>query len=289
MNRTSVNCYSAVLKVSFITQRQLTVLTAVNLILMVGNVLSNALVVFILIKTKQMANITCKLIFMLSVSDLMVGLFGQTLFTTMFYVQNCLVARASIFVLVFAVHLSIYIISIIGVDRYLRIKHYASFKVIWTTKVVISLISVATIFALFQAVMTTIGLLSDQKLITETIYIAADSIILGMIIFLQILTVRTSNSIHKESQITTSERIGEKIAKLSLRIMFLLFFFLTPGPVLHILRSITENKVKKLEKSVLEFFSVIGMIFIFGNSAANAVLFLMTNVKAKRFLRNIKM
>ena len=289
MNRTSVNCYSAVLKVSFITQRQLTVLTAVNLILMVGNVLSNALVVFILIKTKQMANITCKLIFMLSVSDLMVGLFGQTLFTTMFYVQNCLVAHASIFVLVFAVHLSIYIISIIGVDRYLRIKHYASFKVIWTTKVVISLISVATIFALFQAVMTTIGLLSDQKLITETIYIAADSIILGMIIFLQILTVRTSNSIHKESQITTSERIGEKIAKLSLRIMFLLFFFLTPGPVLHILRSIIENKVKKLEKSVLEFFSVIGMIFIFGNSAANAVLFLMTNVKAKRFLRNIKM
>ena len=289
MNRTSVNCYSAVLKVSFITQRQLTVLTTANLTVMVGNVLSNALVVFILIKTKQIANITCKLIFMLSVSDLMVGLFGQTLFTTMFYVQNCLFAHASIFVLVFAVHLSIYTISIIGVDCYLRIKHYTSFKVIWTTKVVISLISIATIFALFQAVMTTIGLLSDQKLITETIYIAADSIILGMIIFLEILTVRTSNSIHKESQITTSERIDKKIAKLSLRIMFLLFFFLTPGPVLHILRSIIENKVKKLEKSVLEFFSVIGMIFIFGNSATNAVLFLMTNVKAKRFLRNIKM
>ena len=289
MNRTSVNCYSAVLEVSFFTQRQITVLTTVNLILMVGNVLSNALVVFILIKTRQIANITCKLIFMLSVSDLTVGLFGQTLFTTMFYVQNCLVAHASIFVSVFAVHLSMYTISIIGVDRYLRIKHYSSFKAIWTTKVVISLISIAAIFAFFQAVMTTIGLFLDQKLITGAIYIAADSIILGMIIFLQVLTVRTSNAIYNESQITTTERIDRKITKLSLRIMFLLFFFLTPGPGLHILHSIIENKVTKFEKSVLEFISVIGMILIFGNSAANAVLFLMTNVKAKRVLRNIKM
>ena len=63
MNRTSVNCYSAVLQVSLITQTQLTVLTIVNLISMVRNVLSNALVVFILIKIlRQIANITCKLI-----------------------------------------------------------------------------------------------------------------------------------------------------------------------------------------------------------------------------------
>ena len=226
---------------------------------------------------------------MLSVSDLMVGLFGQTLFTTMFYVQSCLVAHASIFVSVFAVHLSMYTIEIIGVDRYLRIKHYAHFKEIWSTKVVISLITITTIFAFFQAVMKTIGLLSNQKLTTEAIYIATDSIILGMIIFLQVLTVRRSNVIHNESQITTTERIDKKITKLSLRIMFLLFLFLTPGPVLHILRSTIENVVTKFQKSMLEFISVIGMILVFGNSFANAVLFLTTNMKAKRFFKNIKM
>ena len=271
MNRTSVNCYSVVLKVSFITQRQVTVLTVLNLILMVGNALSNALLIFVSIKTKQIANITCKLIFMLNVSNLMVGLFGQTLFKTMFYVQSCLVAHASIFVLVFGVHLLMYTIAIIGVDRYLRIKHYASFKAIWTTKIVISLISISAILALFQAAVIIIGLLSYQKLTTETIYIATGRAILGMIIFLQVFTVRTSNAIHNESQITTNERFDKKITKLSLRIMFLLFFFLTPGPLLHILRSIAENKVTKFDKSVLEFISVIGMIFAFGNSAANAV------------------
>ena len=182
-----------------------------------------------------------------------------------------------------------YTISIIDVDRYLRIKHYASFKVIRTTKVVISLISVTFIFDVFQAVMTTIGLLSDQKLITETIYIVVDSIILRMIFFLQVLIVQTSNAMNNESQITTTERIDKKITKLSLRIIFLLLFFLTPCHVLHILHSITENKVTKFENSGLEFISVIGMIFIFGNSAANNVLFLTTNMKAKRVLENIKM
>ena len=271
------------------TQRQLIVLASVNLIIMVGKEILNALVVFILIKTRQIVNIACKFIFMLNVSDLMVRLFGQTLFTTMFYMQSCLVARVSVFASVFAEYLSIYTISIIDVDRYLRIKYYASFKVIRTTKVIISLISVTFIFDVFQAVMTTIGLLSDQKLITGTIYVVVDSIILCMIFFLQVLIVQTSNAMNNESKITITERIDKKITKLSLRIIFFLLFFLTPCHVLHILHSITENKVTKFENSGLEFISVIGMIFIFGNSAANNVLFLTPNMKAKRVLENIKM
>lgn len=101
--------------------------------------------------------------------------------------------------------------------------------------------------------------------------------------------MQTSNAMNNESQITITERIDKKITKLSLRIIFLLFFFLIPCHVLHILHSITENKVTKFENSGLEFVSVIGMIFIFGNSAANNVLFLTSNMKAKRVLENIKM
>ena len=157
MNKTSINCHSIILKVSFITQEQLAVLNAENLIFMVGNLISNAFFIFILNKTKQIANITYKLIFMLSVSDLMGELFAQTLLKTMFYLQSCLVVHIFIFVSAFALHLSVYIVAIIGVDRYLRIKHYARFKTIWTTKVVISLILISAILALFQAAMTIIG------------------------------------------------------------------------------------------------------------------------------------
>ena len=77
------------------------------------------------------------------------------------YKQNGLVAHAFIFVSVFAVHLPVYIVAIIGVDRYVRIKHYASFKTIWTTKVAISLISISAILALFHAATTFIGLFLD--------------------------------------------------------------------------------------------------------------------------------
>ena len=69
-------------------------------------------------------------------------------------------------------------------------------------------------------------------------------------------------------------------------------FLRTPfpqNPSGRLLLSIIENEVSKFENSVLEFVSVIGMISIFGNSAVNAILFLMSNVKEKRVWGNIKM
>ena len=52
---------------------------------------------------------------------------------------------------------------------------------------------------------------------------------------------------------------------------------------------VRENIRKRLdiyEKPILEFISFMSIILIYANSFANAVLVLMTNEKAKRFLRN---
>ena len=47
-------------------------------------------IIHILTKAKQIVNITGKLIFMVSISDLMIGLFRQNLQTAIFYEKNCL-------------------------------------------------------------------------------------------------------------------------------------------------------------------------------------------------------
>ena len=60
---------------SLLTSRQVIAITAFNLILMTVNVIANASAIYILIKTRQISHITCKLIFMLSASDLLQGLF----------------------------------------------------------------------------------------------------------------------------------------------------------------------------------------------------------------------
>lgn len=96
-------------------------------------------------------------------------------------------------------------------DRYVRIKHYTNFKAIWTNKVVFTLIFTGCILALFQAVLVTISYLVGDLSIITMIYIAMDSLILVMIIFLQVQTIRISNAIHNEPDITTSESVNKKI------------------------------------------------------------------------------
>ena len=207
----------------------------------------------------------------------------------MLYVISCELLLVQIFFSVFLTHVSIYTIAIIGIDRYVRIKHYKNFNTIWTKKVVFMLIFTAYFLALFQAVTVTIGYLVGDLSITSLIYITMDSIVLVIIIFLQVQTICTSNAIHNESSITASERINKKITNLSLRIMFLFFcFFFTPlFVVVTLLRHCLTPKLNGKEGLMFEFFSIFAVIFSYGNCSANATLFLMTNVKAKRFLRDL--
>lgn len=85
MNKTLVSCHTSVFDVSLLTSRQLIIITIVNMILMSSNVIANAVVIYILIKTGQISNITSKLIFMLSASDLLQGFISQNLLTATFY------------------------------------------------------------------------------------------------------------------------------------------------------------------------------------------------------------
>ena len=151
-----------------------------------------------------------------------------------------------------------------------------------------TLIFTGSFLALFQAVMVAIGYLVGNLSIIRLIYIAMDSIVLVIMIFLQVLTTRTSNAIHNESSITTSERVNKKIAKLSLRIMFLFCFFFTPLFLVAILlRNRIEHKLNGKKGLMFEFIADFTVIFSYGNCSANATLFLMANVKAKRFLKDL--
>ena len=52
-----MNCYSEILDASLLTSEQLGIITVVNLILMIANVTVNTLVIYVLIKTKQILQI----------------------------------------------------------------------------------------------------------------------------------------------------------------------------------------------------------------------------------------
>ena len=76
MNRTSVNCCKFLKEISILSQSQPAIITMINVVLMAGNISANTLVIYILTKTKQIGNITCKLIIVLSVLSI-IALYGK--------------------------------------------------------------------------------------------------------------------------------------------------------------------------------------------------------------------
>ena len=187
----------------------------------------------------------------------------------------------------FLAHLSFYTIAIIGTDRYVRIKYYTNFQAIWTTKVVTSLICAGCLLALFQAITLSVALTLQKAAAIIPTNVVMDGFIVGIIILLQLLTIRRSIAVQRESTVG-EPRFNKKIVKLSTRIMLLFSFFVTPFIIiLNLLCYIDQDKLNDNHKSIPQFTFFFSIIFFNGNSFANTIIFLTTNVKAKKFLQTL--
>lgn len=278
MNKTSIYCHSNQIHTSYLRNSQLAILTVTNLTVTVGNVAANALVIYALIKTKQLYNVANKLIFMLSISDLLIGGVAQNFYIAVIYGTNCLAGLIARVFSVFLINLSSYTIAIMGVDRFIRIKYYASF--------ILTLVSIACLAALVNAVGLTIGFLLKLDQIFTRVNFFIGAITLSTVTFLQVLVTRTSNTVHMESKIDLAHAANKIITKLSMRIMLLVLFCHAPLLIVHFIRSKFQAQFNKKGKSILEFIACLSIIIIYANSLINAILFLTMNVKAKRFLRD---
>lgn len=118
-------------------------------------------------------------------------------------------------------------------------------------------------------------------------YIAFEGTVASTLLILQIKTIRTSNQICAISNVSTAEWTNKKITKLSLRIMLMFCIFVVPQlTISSLLRTINQAHFSDNGRSLLEFIYCLTLSFAFANSMANSVLFLLTNVKAKKFFRN---
>ena len=187
MNQSLSTCFSNILEVSFLTSEQLITLLAINITSMTVNVTANALVIYILIKTEQLSNITFKLIFSLTTSDMLMTLTSQSLLAVMLHGKYCSFKDAFVILSVFFYHFGRYIVALLGVDCYLRIKHYSSFRSIWTTKVTTKLITVMLFLAFLQALMITLSSTLEENRIVLSFYITIDGIMIDTVAFSKLI------------------------------------------------------------------------------------------------------
>ena len=128
--------------------------------------------------------------------------------------------------------------AVLGADRYFRIKHYATFRARYTTKVVSKLMCIVILLALIRAMTITTGTALGKEHIAMSFYILVDSAVIGTVTFLQIKTIQTLNALENQPTVVSSRTMNKKISKLSMQIIILLCIFTTPHIVLYIAREI---------------------------------------------------
>ena len=286
MNQTLGFCFSYSINVTYLTLSHLVILTVINVIVMVGNVVLNTLVMYILTKTNQLSNITCKVILTLSMSDLEIGAVAQNLFLAVLYSPSCSINLVTRTISTFSTNFSGYTTAILGVDRFVRIKYFTKVKTILTSR--FTLISMAFLAALFNAVGVPMGLLLMKENIFVSVALALAVIVVTSVTLLQVLVIRTSNAVSNGSIIDNSQVVNKKINKLSMSIMLALLFFTTPFLFISSMKDFIQDLSSKNLKSGYEFTFGISVVFMYTYSLVNAILFLSMNGKAKRFLRDLK-
>ena len=287
MNITYDDCVSDYKDVVNLTYGQLACLTIINLLVMAGNLIANPLVMYILFKTKQLSNASCKLILALTISDLLIALLAQSLFLAVIYGTNCYPEIAFHFFSAFLLHLCGYTIIVIGVDRYVRIRYYSNYKTILTTRFILILISVTSALALAQGIVNVYSLLANKEKLVKPIFFIIDGIAISFGSVLQLRTIRSSNAVRDLSSLDAFQKTNKIITKICLRIVLLGIFFFTPFVIMNPTRKVVRNQLEPLGKLYIDFISWLCLIWMYMNSFANALIFLTANLKARRYLRNV--
>ena len=262
------------------------ILTVLDVLVLLGNTVTNTLVIYILIKTKDITKFSCRLIFLLSVNDLAIALVAQTLFITQIYGTNCTAFLVYELVSRFLPRLSGYIIGVIGIDRYIRIR-YKMYKMILTTRLLIILMVLVICIALTQAMLITLGRLLHKKIIFNSTVLGIDFFLFIFVVCLQIRTITATNSTTKKAKNPEIlQDVHKKITKLCSRIMISFIALYLPYVIVNCVRNKIYGIVTLETKFLLDFLFMISIIIVFLNSVANALLFLSSNVKARRFLKH---
>lgn len=248
--------------------------------------MTNTLVIYVLIKRGQLASVSCKFILQLSFTDILIALLTQSLFIAVLFDTKCSVKIASQFVSAFLSRVSGYTIALIGVDRFVRIKYGMSYTLLLTNKFAKMLMLLVWLVALAHSGMVTIGLLIQQEQTVRKIGMTFDGGTLVFVFLLQIASIKFIGRINsKEPEpIQALQEAENKITKLCSRIMLLLLFFLMPFIIVSIVRSKIRDEINTQSRALLEYVYRFSLLFAYSNSIANALLFLSTNTRAKRFL-----
>ena len=286
----SYHCYSPYSGKIYLTIESIHFLASLDGIILLANLVLNILVINVILKTKQISNTATKLIFNLSIADIVHGLIGQPLFfANLFMDFSCVIQFTALFFLYLFGYVTVYTTGLIGIDRYVRIQYKTSYVSVLTSRRVHLLIFIVYCLAMLRASMNVIGFALQKVTLIRILGSVIDFTSMSIIAYMQMASVRAIRKVMLESDNqAVMQGTSKAIIKLSSRITISFLAFTATATMLVFLSNIFETMATGNGRQVIELMQLFGYLIAHSNSVASAVLFFTCNTKGKAFLKNLR-
>ena len=278
-----------------LTNTQRFILVSFSAVAIILAVFSNSLMIFILVKTKQLHNTSLKLLLLLSISDFLFASCAGTNFIIIllkyFDQRYCTIEIVAEFLMVLFGRLSAYILVLLAIDRYCRIRYLTHYSQVFTKRRFLIGITAIHLIALFLPVLTLCTRQYHKDTLLGAVNVLAtslDMIFLFVGITVYMLAVHSSRQHQKNATNQALLRETNKsFAQLAKLIVIAAFVLYLPYNAAYIVK-LALDKITRNTRRWLQFAIFASYVLLFCNSIANALIFLCRNSEAKKYICKTK-
>ena len=283
---TKITCQNTFSNKVYLTDYQRFVIIALNILLMIFNLLANSAVLIILILSKFCQNTSYILLFYLSLSDCLSSLVAQPIYLALivqyFDQPNCTVEIIANFFGIVLSHTSVYGIATIAFDRYIRMRYLNRYQFVVNKQRVIITCCIITSVSICDGLIYALGTEFSVFYISTTIVKVVDFFVFTSIVVTYLLTVKiVRDHLKKSTNRRLLQNVNRTVTKLASRMLVLLFSSFGMYTIIYVIYSVYIKKVENSGKSWPNFALFCTYLIMYCNSLANAVLFLINNKKVK--------
>ena len=166
------------------------ILVCLDSVILFCNLVANALVILITVRTTQLSNTAFKVIFNLGLAGIGQTIFGQTFFVIFIITgTTCSIQYTVHFVILFFGYTINYTIGVIGFDCYLRVKYMARYATILTKKKAHLIVFFIDCFALARSSVIVTGFLAGKFKFIRALGDAIDYFSMSITAFMKMASV----------------------------------------------------------------------------------------------------
>jgi len=284
-----VLCRSSYTERLYLSQEAKSILLFLMTSITLLGVLANSSVVYGLVASRQLNNLSTRLILYLTISDWCLTVIGLPLYilllTNYFGKNACALVSSVEFLLVLFAHVSAYIIGIIGYDRYFRIHYlnrYSEIVKVWKLRLAVI---TSIMFSLIHTTAQVVGIHYSFYEKVASIGIVIDLFLVVFILFPYILSIRTMKEHRNHASNRELLRNVDKVVTVSAtRIMIAVIVLYTPYIVFSIIRRFESPNSKLITSKWFSFGLFFSYFLALSNSFVNSIILLNINSKCRRKL-----